>query len=481
MDKCFTIIKIMKYSTNKKIFILLPDGIGLRNFAYTNFHKIGLEKEFDVTFWNATPFNLDTLGFKEIKIENPRIHPLTEFYKNAQIQIELNQNIIRANDTIYNSYRFPSTNKNIKSFIKNSILKWIIFFNNSPKGLNKIKEKINLHERKTKLYFDSLEILKQEKPALVFCTNQRITTAVAPILAAQDLGIPTASFIFSWDNLPKGIKIIATDFYFVWSEHMKNELQYYYPDIKESQIFITGTPQFEPHYEKQFLNTKEVFFNQNGLDLSKKYICFSGDDVTTSPNDPHYLFDVAKAVEQLNAKGHNLGIIFRRCPVDFSNRYDFVLEKHNDIIVCIAPLWKNIGDTWSTVLPTKEDLILQMNTIYHSEFVVNLGSSMVFDFIAYNKPCCYINYDVANKNFPNWSVEKIYNFIHFRSMPHKNSVHWLSNPAEMELQIEKILNASDKNITENAQHWFEVINQHPPEKASERIWNAIEEIIKQNQ
>ena len=462
---------------SKKIFILLPDGIGLRNFAYTNFHKIGLEKRFDITFWNATPFNLDTLGFKEIKIENPRIHPLTEFYKNAQIQIELNQNIIRSNDTVYNSYRFPLTNKNIKSFIKNSVLKWIIFFNNSPKGLNRIKEKINLHERKTKLYFDSLEILKHEKPDFVFCTNQRITAAIAPILAAQDLGIPTATFIFSWDNLPKGIKIINTDFYFVWSEHMKNELQYYYPDIKESQIFITGTPQFEPHYEKQFLNTKESFFKEYSLDLSKKYICFSGDDVTTSPNDPQYLLDVAKAVEQLNSKGYNLGIIFRRCPVDFSDRYDFVLEKYKNIIVSIDPLWKNIGTTWNTVLPTKEDLILQMNTIFHSDFVINLGSSMVFDFVAYNKPCSYINYNVTNKNLPNWSVEKIYNFIHFRSMPSKESVYWLSNPSEMDLQIEKILNSTDKIIIENAQNWFEKINQHPPQKASERIWNAIEQII----
>lgn len=466
----------MENSKNKKIFILLPDGIGLRNFAFTNFHKIGLEKGFDITFWNETPFNLDGLGFKEIKIENPRIHPLTEFYKNAKIQIELNQNIIRANDTIYNSYRFSLTNKNIKSFIKNSVLKWIIFFNNSPKGLNRIKEKINLHERKTKLYFDSLEVLKKENPALVFCTNQRITNAIAPILAAQDLGIPTASFIFSWDNLPKGIKIIDTDFYFVWSKHMKNELQYYYPDIKVSQIFITGTPQFEPHFEKQFLITKEVFFNQNDLDLSKKYICFSGDDVTTSPNDPQYLFDVAKAVEQLNAKGHNLGIIFRRCPVDFSNRYDFVLEKYNDIIVCIAPLWKNIGDTWSTVLPSKKDLILQMNTIYHSEFVVNLGSSMVFDFVAYNKPCCYINYNVANENFPNWSVEKIYNFIHFRSMPIKDCIIWLNSQDEIQNKLEQILEKDTSEIIKNAQKWFELINKHPPKKASERIWNAIEEI-----
>jgi hypothetical protein len=468
----------MKNSTNKKIFILLPDGIGLRNFAFTNFHKMGLEKEFDVTFWNTTPFNLDALGFRELKIENPRIHPLTEFYKNAQIQIELNQNIIKAKDTIYNSYRFSSTNKNIKSFIKNSVLKWIIFFNNSPKGLNRIKDKINLNERKTKLYFDSLEILKQEKPALVFCTNQTITTAVAPILAAQDLGIPTASFIFSWDNLPKGIKIIATDFYFVWSEHMKNELQYYYPDIKGSQIFITGTPQFEPHYEKQFLITKEVFFNQNGLDLSKKYICFSGDDVTTSPNDPHYLLDVVKAVEQLNAKGHNLGIIFRRCPVDFSNRYDFVSEKYNDIIVCIAPLWKNIGDTWSTVLPTKEDLILQMNTIYHSEFVVNLGSSMVFDFAALQKPCFYINYNSKNKKIENWNSQTIYNFVHFRSMPNKECVFWINNPDEIEDCIIKGMGNEAKNVIDNAKKWFEIINQHPPEKASERIWDAIEMILK---
>ena len=102
---------------------------------------------------------------------------------------------------------------------------------------------------------------------------------------------------------------------------------------------------------------------------------------------------------------------------------------------------------------------------------------MVFDFVAFNKPCCYINYNVTNKNFPNWSVEKIYNFIHFRTMPCKYSVYWFSNPAEMDLQIEKILNDTDMTVIENAQHWFEKINQHSPQKASERIWDAIGKII----
>jgi hypothetical protein len=259
---------------------------------------------------------------------------------------------------------------------------------------------------------------------------------------------------------------------------MKNELQYYYPYIKESQIFITGTPQFESHFVTQFLIPKETFFKEYGLDLSKKYICFSGDDVTTSPNDPQYLYDVAWAVETLNSKGYNLGIIFRRCPVDFSKRYDTVLEKYKNTIVSINPKWKKMGETWNTILPTKEDLVLQMNTVFHSEFVVNLGSSMVFDYVAFKKPCAFINYDVINEKFPNWSVKKIYNFIHFRSMPTKDSVIWLNSPEEIESKFESMLNSKDTKIVHNAQQWFEVINQHPPEKASERIWDAIEMILK---
>jgi hypothetical protein len=63
----------------------------------------------------------------------------------------------------------------------------------------------------------------------------------------------------------------------------------------------------------------------------------------------------------------------------------------------------------------------------------------------------------------------------------KNSVIWLNNTNDIAQKIEDVLNDKNKQHIENAQKWFEVINQHPPEKASERIWNAIEEIIKQNQ
>jgi hypothetical protein len=464
---------------SKKIFLLLPDGIGLRNFSFTNFHSIGLKKGFDITFWNNTLFDLNELGFKEIRFDKAKVHPLTDVLKRAQTQIELNLSIKKSKDTVYDSYRFPFSYRDLKSALKSTYAHWLIFWNNSNAGLNRLRKNIATQERKTKLYYDSLATLEREKPDFVFCTNQRIMLAIAPILAAQDLGIPTGTFIFSWDNLPKATKIIETDYYFVWSNHMKKELLYYYPHLKESQVLVTGTPQFETHSDKDLLLSKQAFFKEYHLDINKKYICYSGDDVTTSPNDASYLADTAAAVAKLNQKGFNLGIIFRRCPVDFSDRYDVVLKEYQNIITSVNPKWKKIGEAWHGILPTKEDLILQMNTIVHTEMVINLGSSMVFDYVSFNKPCGYINYDVPNAQFPKWSVKNIYNFIHFRSMPNKECVLWINHPNEMEDCITQGMSTESNTIIANAQQWFEKINQHPTELASERIWTAIETIIKQ--
>ena len=103
---------------SKKIFILLPDGVGLRNFAFTQFYNMGKEKGFDIVFWNNTIFDLRSVGINEIKISGSKLHPLTDVLKTAKIHLELNQFIRKTNDTIYDTYRFPFSNKSIKSKLK---------------------------------------------------------------------------------------------------------------------------------------------------------------------------------------------------------------------------------------------------------------------------------------------------------------------------------------------------------------------------
>ena len=460
--------------SNKKIFILLPDGVGLRNFAFTDFYTKGKAIAMDLIFWNNTPFDLAKIGYNEIKLKQKGGGLFLEILKNARKEIELNCNIRKSKDKVYDSYRFPFSYATFKSSIKSFLTRFLILLFDSEGGLKFIRYLIKKTERKTTFYSESLELLKTQKPDLVFCTNQRISLAIAPLLAAQDLNIPTATFIFSWDNLPKGTMVVETDYYFVWSFNMKKELLYYYPYIKENQIIITGTPQFENHFQLNNVIDKKLFFKQNGLDIQKKYICYSGDDVTTSPYDPNYLLDIIFAIRNLNKKGKNLGIIFRRCPVDFSDRFIAILEENKDIITAIIPKWDKVSESWNAILPSKEDSVLQQNIIAHTELVINLGSSMVFDYAAHKKPCAFINYN-PEINDKNWSVEKIYKYVHFRSMP-DDAVVWLNSPEEIADKIEMMLSDEAQKVVANAQLWFEKINQHPANEASKRIWDGIAKI-----
>ncbi len=458
----------------KKIIVLLPDGVGLRNFVHTDFYIEG-SKKFEVKFLNLTPFELTELGINQIKPKKIKNHFLTEIYKNARRQIELNLFKERYNDDIYKGYQSIFKIKNLKTLFKVSFTRLLIKIYHNENGLKIIRERIKKIESKTNFYKECIELLSQEKPDFVFCTNQRPSTAIAPIIAAQHLGIPTGTFIFSWDNLPKATMVIEPDYYFVWSEHMKGELLKYYNYVDPSKVYITGTPQFENHLDSRYLTSREQFMSEFNLDSSKRYLCYSGDDITTSPNDQLYIKDIIKAVRNLNEKGYNLGIIFRRCPVDFRDRYDKVIQENKDILFPINPSWKKIKDSWNTILPLKEDLRLLVNTTAHTELVINVASSMVFDFVIHKKPCLYLNYEVQNKDIKEHSILKIYKYVHFRSMK-EGSVIWMNNLEDIEQYIIKGLNC-DSNIINNAQSWFEKINVHPIENSSVRIVNSINTIL----
>lgn len=462
---------------SKKIFILLPDGIGLRNFAYTSFVEIGEKMGWEVVFWNSTPFDLSSLGLSEIKLTGkPRAW--TDLLKRAKINTELNHFFEKFNDPVFQSYKFKPPSPDFKASIKNKIVFLLSRYFKGERGLIKLSQHLKGSEHYSDYFKECKSVLERENPDILFCCNQRAVTTISPVEAAKELDIPTTAFIFSWDNLSKATMIIEPDHYFVWSEFMKQEFLKYYPSIPESRIKITGTPQFEPHFNTSLIESKDTFYNKHGLDKERVYICYSGDDVTTSPDDPQYLDDVATAIYELNSQGHKLGIIFRRCPVDFSDRYNMVLKKYSEIITEIVPAWEKLGGGWNTVLPLKEDLALQVNTIHHCLAVINLGSTMVFDAAAQGKPCFYINYNVKERKDKTWNVKKIYKYVHFRSMPEK-AVIWINNPNELKEKIVEVERTGDVHVVRNASNWFGNINQHPPEKASERIWDEIENLFKQ--
>ena len=462
----------------KKVFVFFPDGVGLRNFAFTDFKSIGENMGFDITYWNNTIFSLkDNLGFNEVKIEDHTAHPLLPIYTRARKRAELNVSKDKFKDSVYPTYKFPFNYKGLKNIFKSLYVKWLIGLYSSEKGVVILRRKINALERSTSKYKYCKAQLEAHKPDLVFCTTQRATQSISALLAAQDLGIPTVAFVYSWDNVPKAMQVVETDYYFVWSDLMKQQVLQYYPFVKEHQMFVTGTPQFEPHYDTSLKQTREVFFKENNLDLTKKYICYSGDDETTSPLDQYYLEDLANAVRNLNKKGENLGIIYRKCPVDFTPRYDAVIEANKDIIEVLDPIWKQVGDQWNQVLPTPEDFKMLYNVCEHSEFVTNVCSSTVFDFVAHDKPCIYYNYEQPQLKKGIRDIGQNYKYVHFRSMPSKKAAVFCTDKNDLEGLIKQILDDQLSNVAE-CKTWYKIIVGKTPTEASKTIWNTIDSILK---
>lgn len=461
----------------KKVFVFFPDGVGLRNFAFTKFKEVGEQQGFDIVYWNNTDFSLkDNLGFKEIKIENHQLNPLTPIYSRVRKRVELNVSRDKFKDEVYSTYKFPLNYKGFKNAIKSTYISLLIGLNSSEKGAKRIREKIKKLERKNPKYDYCKKQLQEHKPDLIFCTTQRATQSISALLAAKDLGIPTVAFVYSWDNVPKAMQVVETDYYCVWSEHMKKEVLQYYPFVKVDQVFVTGTPQFEPHYQKNLLVSREEFCKNHDLEVDKKYICFSGDDETTSPLDQYYLEDLALAVKSLNDKGENLGIIYRKCPVDLTTRYDAVLKKYKEIITPIDPLWNSVGKMWNQVMPTKDDIAMLVNVCHHSEFVTNVCSSTVFDFVAHNKPCIYYNYEQPQLTKGIRDIGQNYKYVHFRTMPSDKAAVFCTDKSDLEDLVYNVLKGKVSNVTEGLK-WYEIVVGKTPTEASKNIWKTIEKIL----
>ena len=138
---------------SKKIFILLPDGVGLRNFAFTSFADLGKKYGWEVIFWNHTPFRISDLGFKEIKLSGkPRA--LTDLYKRAKIESELEYFESKFKDPVYSSYKFPPSKDGWKNKIKNTLVKGFSEYYSGEKGNEKLRCNLQRSERKGQYYKD---------------------------------------------------------------------------------------------------------------------------------------------------------------------------------------------------------------------------------------------------------------------------------------------------------------------------------------
>ena len=459
--------------TKKHILFLVPDGVGIKNYLYSNIIS-HLKNDCEITIWSPLPrgafdnvkelHNID-FGYKNITFSPENIK--TRLYREAATYARLKHNsLLENNPTILTNWRSPSYSLKVKILYKCAEVFGHFFNKNYQKILNlEEKSRNSISKALISQYVEDLEALN---PTSIFITHQRVAGLMPICLAAKQLSIKTTTAIFSWDNLPKARLSVKTDDYLVWSEWMKDEMKTYYPEVSEENVKLVGTPQFEFYLDENRITLRKEFAKQYGLDLYKKWICFSGDDFITSPHDELFLRDV---VQSLHDMKDTVQVIFRRCPVDFSSRYDNTLNKYKDFVIAIDPIWNVESETgWVGYFPKYDDINLQVNLVYHCCMVLNLGSTMAHDFTTHNKPCLYLNYNPSQNS--DWSTDIIYNFQHFRSMIGLDAVGWINNKEAIKEVVLKTLKDS-REVTPDKIEWMKKVVLHPVDKSSIKIAKAI--------
>lgn len=440
-----------------KIILLFPDGVGIRNYLYSDVFK-GTEDEL-VLFHNfddqtAAEIVEMTALTSELKIPKYNESPKEKFLRELICLSRLHYNAkITQNESLLINWKSSHNTFEKKLFYK--LIGYSAPFFKKYASILSLEKAYQKAIRKNPFYHQIKAIFEQTKPNKIFCSHQRGLQCATIFAVAEDLNIETITVIYSWDNLPKARMALRADKYLVWSDYMKEEVKQYYPEIDVDKIFIAGTPQFEFYNNRNNIIDKETFYRKYDLELDKRIICYSGDDILTSPDDPKYLADLAEKIIENNLQ-KEFQILFRRCPVDFSDRYNSVLGKYSSIIKEAKPEWNfKKSDAWTSVYPTFEDVKILVSTAYYCDVVVNVGSTMAFDFSMFNKPCVYINYDQEEKANQNWRVNTIYKFQHFKSMPTSEAVIWLNSRNEIK---EKVFYA--KNNSESIEKWRETVVNH---------------------
>ncbi len=462
----------------KKLLLYISDGVGCRNFIYSKFVENASRNGFEVIILKNVSFTLELENCKIIEFPNYSMDFRVDLLKSAKNHAELYLFAKKFDRQIYYKYIFNNKTKGWKTKLKNAYVKWYIKKTTSERQLLQLEEQIYKIVRKTPICKKLAAILEIEKIDLIMFTNQRAVTNIPLIMAAEKQNILTVTNIFSWDNLPKATKIHKSDYFFVWSDYMAKELKQYYPHIGNDTIKVTGTPQFSSHINYEDILEREVFFNKYSLDHSVKYMFFTGDDVTTSPFDHIYLKDLCVAVEEINKELSNqFKVIFRRCPVDFSDRYDAIINAYCDIVTEIKPLWgTSEQENWQQAYPLKGDISLLKNLLFHSEVVINVGSTIAIDASFFNKVACYINYQLVES--PDWQISDCYKFVHFDTLIGLKPIYWINSPDDYKQVINDLLTGNLKDTIEQAKLWAQKVILHPVNKVNDRIWNELSCIVK---
>jgi len=295
-------------------------------------------------------------------------------------------------------------------------------------------------ERKASWWFrnsdEFVRLFQSLKPTLVFNgSHVHGRAAVQAVNAAQWLGIPTAAFLFSWDNLTSQGRIVPPyDHYLVWNESIRGDLRRIYPAIQPDRIAIVGTPQFDFHFRPENHWSREEFCGRVGADPGRPVVLYSTGMANHMPGEPEVVEEVANMLGRMKRFGPPQ-LLVRVYPKDLTGRFEELRKRRRDILFPDIP-WE---PAWLT--PKVDDLPLLTNMLRHCAAGINIASTVSLELCMFDKPVVNVGYDPPGVDLKEDSSARYYEFDHYKPVVASGAVEVAYSSGDME----RLLSAALEN------------------------------------
>ncbi|GAA4451878.1 hypothetical protein GCM10023156_20330 [Novipirellula rosea] len=468
-----------------KTAAFFPDGVGIRNFVLGSFLDRAADLGEVYAFHDIPEQHLDEYK----KTENDRVHwkqcipyrdePLVRFLRRS-----LSHAHLYLNDTMAMRYaRKMPVRGNKRSRIQTYASRAYGWMSASPHRIGKLLQWHDREAAKLASVDEYVKLFEEIRPTVLFCSHQRCLEVIPAALAARSMGIPTATFIFSWDNITSKGRIAAPfDHFLVWSNQMRDELLQYYPEVNGENIHVVGTPQFDPYADESLVWSREEFCRQVGADPARPIICYSGGEPGTTPEDQNHVRVLMELVSSGRIKG-NPQVLLRPAPVtraDERVRYGDVCRDYPELIYS-KPRWlQTIPGDWTSVIPSRDDIQLLANLTKHVDLNINVASTMTLDFAIRDKPVVNIGFNTMSP--PPFGVplkDYYYKFEHYRPVVEMGAARFAGTPDELAEHVNAYLN--DPSLDRDKRRQFvEFELDLPIGRSSDKITQVLQRISAKN-
>jgi hypothetical protein len=303
----------------------------------------------------------------------------------------------------------------------------LILFKLFPFYIKKLLKNEAIQIKKETGYLEYSKWLKNLRADGLFTNTPFVLeiNLLARILKSENR--PIIASIHSFDNVTKrGWQPTIFDKYLVWNKYNKQELLTIFKSLNSEDVFITGAPQFDFHYQPNYVIPKIDWLKQLGIPQNKKVVLYAGGSVTLFPTEPQYAKHLIDNIHN-GTISKDVVILVRKHPLDKVDRWkEFIGESEN--IVYYDTQHGITKLDYSDV--TDHDIQMLVSTLQHCDVHINLCSTMTVDGSVFEKPQIGPYYDEINV-LGEPALRAMYAQEHYKPILRSNVIHFAKSKSEL--------------------------------------------------